>query len=111
MPGLHEIQPSNPEKNLFRAYVNRNSMNALIQPPFYGGWVYGEVSADVGILVEHTVTTQHGTVVKYDFMDNVDEVTDNDNVRVEHTLRRLLDALGATVSQELFVEYHGQESD
>jgi|GEM_PF-4185749 len=107
MPGLYEVLPTNTSSNPFRALLNRDSGEALITPPFSGEGVLKEVSGDVGIIVKMHSSSKYGTVVH--FNETNDTILDNYEQRVDHTISRLLNALGATVSAELFVEYYGKE--
>jgi hypothetical protein len=104
MPSLHEILPDNISSNPFRAHLNRDSGQALIQPPFVGDGVLEEVSGDVGIKISIDSMSPFGTVVHFDSA----EPTDFDK-RVDYSFTRLLNALGATISAELFAEYYGNE--
>jgi len=107
MGGLLEVLPTNPELNPFRAYLDTVGEFALIQPPFTDGLVLEEVITDVFVRVEHRASTASGTTVSYFDEDPTFKLGDGRG-KVVHTFTRLLDALGATISPELFTEYYGE---
>jgi hypothetical protein len=106
MHGLHEVLPGNVLCNPFRALLNKVDGVALIQPPFSGSGVLEEVSGDVGITIKLHASSEFGTVVHFYPNDDARFFEDIDR-NVDYTFKRLLDALGATVKSELFVEYYG----